>query len=316
MARHSLQRFLSDLAWCLRAGISLALLFSCLPYLDSFNLGIDLISHFRLQYTFIGAFGAIWFIAQRQYRWSVPGLLCCALNIYAFLPLYGGGTKPALGATKTLLMLNVYTANPEKDAVVSAIEALHPDVIVGVEVDEKWRAALGKLSTLPHQIFLPRDDNFGIGILSNEPLQHAECRVWVTGLPPMCRAELQWLGTQFALLGIHTVPPRSPNGFASREQQLQLVRESLAKETLPMVVAGDLNTSMWSPGYRRFMAGSRLKQSRNGFGVIPTWPSVFPLLRVPIDHALFSDEFQIVDISRVTVPGSDHFGILVKVALR
>ncbi len=56
---------------------------------------------------------------------------------------------------------------------------------------------------------------------------------------------------------------------------------------------------MWSPYYQKLEQKTRLRNSRLGFGILPTWPAkkignsiVFDILsrffQIPIDHCLIS----------------------------
>jgi endonuclease/exonuclease/phosphatase (EEP) superfamily protein YafD len=59
------------------------------------------------------------------------------------------------------------------------------------------------------------------------------------------------------------------------------------------------------------MRMSRLRDSREGFGIQPTWLSNKPLFMVPIDHVLVSEGINIH--KRFTGPdiGSDHRPVIV-----
>jgi endonuclease/exonuclease/phosphatase (EEP) superfamily protein YafD len=83
----------------------------------------------------------------------------------------------------------------------------------------------------------------------------------------------------------------------------------------PVVLAGDLNSTGWSPRFTDLLADARLRDSRQGFGVQASWPTQFMLLGIPIDHCLVSPEIQVLD-RRVGGPvGSDHLPIVIDVRL-
>ena len=82
------------------------------------------------------------------------------------------------------------------------------------------------------------------------------------------------------------------------------------------VVAGDLNATPWSHPFRRLLADGRLHNSQRGYGLELTFPAhATPLLQVSIDHVLYSDGFRVVDRRLGPALGSDHFPVVVDLAL-
>ena len=45
-----------------------------------------------------------------------------------------------------------------------------------------------------------------------------------------------------------------------------------------LTVIGDLNTTSWSYYYKRFVSRMKLYDSRKGFGVHASWPTMLPIL--------------------------------------
>ena len=74
---------------------------------------------------------------------------------------------------------------------------------------------------------------------------------------------------------------------------------------------GDLNITMWSPNYQEFVDRAELKNTRQGHGILPSWPTQFPVLSIPIDHVLVSSEIQVRDTRIGRNVGSDHLPIIV-----
>lgn len=81
-------------------------------------------------------------------------------------------------------------------------------------------------------------------------------------------------------------------------------------------MVGDLNITMWSPYYKRFARQTGLRNARQGFGILPSWPTketysqISPalslLLAIPIDHCLISPEIKVLNIRTGPNVGSDH----------
>jgi endonuclease/exonuclease/phosphatase (EEP) superfamily protein YafD len=89
---------------------------------------------------------------------------------------------------------------------------------------------------------------------------------------------------------------------------------------------GDLNITMWSPYYRRFVSKTGLWNTRQGSGILPTWrpvkirfwrlPSALSwLLALPIDHCLVSPAIAVPQIRPGPDVGSDHLPLIVDLRL-
>jgi endonuclease/exonuclease/phosphatase (EEP) superfamily protein YafD len=87
-----------------------------------------------------------------------------------------------------------------------------------------------------------------------------------------------------------------------------------AKESGPVVVAGDLNMSPWSPFFSRLVKASGLTDSEPGFGFQPTWPTYQPILYLPLDHVLVSRDVIVADRRTAADVGSDHLPVVIDIA--
>ncbi len=77
---------------------------------------------------------------------------------------------------------------------------------------------------------------------------------------------------------------------------------------------GDLNTSPWSPIFRKMLKKGQLKDTRAYRGYYATWPSLLESLGIPIDHALINDKVQLVHRCVLNEGnGSDHRPIMIEI---
>jgi hypothetical protein len=76
-----------------------------------------------------------------------------------------------------------------------------------------------------------------------------------------------------------------------------------------------LNLTPWSFHFKVLLRVTGLHDSARGFGVQPSWPNNNPFLRIPLDHVLHSPD--IVVLQRTIGPDvkSDHFPVIVDLAL-
>ena len=66
----------------------------------------------------------------------------------------------------------------------------------------------------------------------------------------------------------------------------KVLEMAAAEKPRPLVVMADLNTTMWSPYYRRFVKQTALKNAARGRGILSTWPgaaspTTFEVLEIP-----------------------------------
>ncbi len=163
----------------------------------------------------------------------------------------------------------------------------------------------------PHSRFHRRDVNFGIALLSRLPFDHAKVlHIGQVGLPSVV-AQSRINGESLTVIGTHPLPPMGRAYATHKNQQLAELGQVVNVQEGSVMVLGDLNITSWFPFFRDLLRQTGLRDSRNGFGLQPTWPAGFPLFWVPIDHCLVSS--RVVVHHRQTGPDivSDHYPVIV-----
>ena len=277
---------------------------------------LELLGHFRVQYfwALVLAGLALW-TAKRRFAGAVAGVLALA-NLVLIAPLYFGSDDVSDKATRLkLLSLNVHFLNRDFQPTLNLIADEQPDVILLMEFTPAWAKALEPLAALyPYAHVMPSHRTDGIALYSRYKIAKLDVeRCPGINLPTLI-AEIDLPGGAVTVVGTHPASPGSASLFEARNIQLAMVADWAAERSGPVVLAGDLNTTSWSPYFRDLLSASGLRDSRYGFGVEATWPW-FPLpLRIPIDHCLVSPEFGVA--SRRVGPdvGSDHRPIVIELA--
>jgi endonuclease/exonuclease/phosphatase (EEP) superfamily protein YafD len=97
---------------------------------------------------------------------------------------------------------------------------------------------------------------------------------------PSIVGKLNINGQIVSLVAAHPPPPIKSALFKARNQQLEAIGKYIKSLSTPVIVTGDLNITMWSPYYKRLMSQAGLKNARQGFGLVPTWPlkRIIPLI--------------------------------------
>lgn len=210
----------------------------------------------------------------------------------------------------TALFVNVERSNTDYSGVIGTIRTLRPHVVALAEIDDAWLEATEVLrDDYPHRIALPRDDNFGIALLSRLPLQGAVEFIGPVGLPSIV-ATVRIDSVTWRIVVTHPIPPFNAFAFDSRNEQFAALAEELAGAPGPTVLLGDLNATLWSPYLRDLQRTTGLRSASSGLNALYTWPTGLPILALGLDHCLYSEPAYVVGYHVLASVGSDHFPIL------
>jgi len=292
------------------------LIVSLLLTLPHAFLPLELLSHFRLQYLVMAIIAAIslWLCAQP--RWALLMIFPIAYHASAIMPWYITDThddnKPV--AEFVVIQSNLQHGNQQYDKLFKLVEQASPDLLVLLEVDEAWQKELHVLDhRYPFQQVIPRHDNFGIAILSRWPLHNIKVLQLDPMFTPSIQADVAMGEHTITLLATHPVPPINQQLYLARNEQFNNI-SLLANQRrqYPMMIIGDFNSSMWSDDYQILLQGSGLKNVRQGFGILPTWPVNIPPLMIPLDHTLISSGLRTLSVHTGTEIGSDHLPLVMR----
>lgn len=217
-----------------------------------------------------------------------------------------------------LLITNVLMENTGYQRLLETIRERNPDVILAVEVDQRWDAALEPLvRDYPHSIRQPQDNYYGMVLLSKLELVEPGVEFLVQDDIPSIHTQIRLRsGELITLHGLHPRPPEPVRDEPSspRDAELVVVGREIGKRKgeIPTIVAGDLNDVAWSASSELFARLSGLLDPRAGRGFFNSYNANNPLLRYPLDHVFHSIHFELVEIERLPSIGSDHFPILVE----
>lgn len=183
---------------------------------------------------------------------------------------------------------------------------------------------------LPYSSGQTNPYNLGLLVYSNKALDNTKIEFFGTENNTSVVTNIMVRSQPITILATHPFPPVKLSFFHSRNRQLDLVSQYVeqtgqdgGRAPNPIILAGDLNTTMWSPYYKRLARRTKLANARTGFGILPTWPTpgtypaiprwLTPLLTIPIDHCLISRGLDVTDIRVGTDTGSDHLPLVVDI---
>lgn len=220
-------------------------------------------------------------------------------------------SAPLSEAVFSVASANVFFRNHDSAPLRRWLEQERPDAVVIVEFTPGFAESLQALSGFPYRKLLAQPDAFGIAILSRHPITQYEV-VRDDDDRPMVKVRIRWAGREIGLAALHPMPPMTPHFHALRNRTLALLTPTTGWDDMPAIVAGDFNATPWSDAFD----GPTQRGWRRATGLTPTWPMVWRgWMGIPIDHVLVTPQWQVVHSEVGPNLGSDHYPVLVRLAL-
>ncbi|MEM7772912.1 MAG: endonuclease/exonuclease/phosphatase family protein [Cyanobacteria bacterium P01_A01_bin.37] len=286
---------------------------------------LELFSHFQVQYLILALVLLGLLVLLRRKSFTLIGLFLCTLLVIPVVSWYVPPQRLLTASSETdlrVLVANINTQNTSYDKVIEMVRSEKPDVAVMIEVNQTWQEALDSLSDiLPYSSGQPHSSNFGLLVYSNIPLNNTQIQFFGTENIPSVVTQFAVQNQPITMVATHPLPPVKPQAFQSRNRQFDLITQYLESVGDRVILAGDLNASMWSPYYRRLENRTGLRNAREGFGILPTWPTsniyqpipgwITSLFLIPIDHCLISTGWDVTSIHTGAETDSDHRPLVV-----
>ncbi len=313
------------------AGAFLLLFLTLIPFLPSVLWPLELLSHFQTQYFLAAAVAVLSAVILRRtlpelyfskqllrLPFLVPLLLALSVSFFSiapYLPIRMGETVKG-GETLTVLQSNVYKYNTDYAALLAHIETYNPDIIAVSEATPGWRDALLPLKEKdwPHMIDRAAAGSHGMVVLSRYPFIEKEVLYPSTKTHPVIFFRIRAQERDILLASLHPLSPMTARRYHSRDEDLAATAAYLNaqdKESLSIIVTGDLNTTMFSPSYKQFIRETGLTNTRRGRGLYGSWPVFLPApARIAIDHTLYKGELESVRFTTLPSINSDHLSTL------
>ncbi len=216
----------------------------------------------------------------------------------------------------SIVSANVLMENTDHEALRALIDREDPDVLLLMETDAKWIAALeGQLSRYSTVIRHPLVNHYGMVFATRLKAIKAETVFLVDDETPTALAELQGPGGRFLFVGLHPRPPVP--GTSTKDRDAQIKRAALLADRtyLPVVAMGDFNDVAWSWTSERFKEYGGFRDPRVGRGTLPSFDAKSWYMRFPIDQLYLTDEIGLISFDRLESFGSDHFPMKAVIAV-
>lgn len=302
-------------------GVAVALV-SLAAFAGQWFWWLDVLANFRGQYLVALLVLGVLLMVSGWRKTGYAVLAVAAVNLIVVGPLYLG--SPSEGSPDApsirILSFNLLSTNESFSEVIDYIEVTDPDVVLLHEASRPWEVAM-ESAGLDYEVIRPRSDQLIFGTLV---LLRADERDVVSYGFAETQARAVMIDYRprgwpepIAILSTHPLAPTDEQRSNLRDAQLAFAASWASEREGAHVVVGDFNATPWSHPFRRLMDVSDLANSQTGFGLQPSFPagSSF-LLRVPIDHLLYSDALVVTDRRLGPAMGSDHFPLVVDLQLK
>ncbi len=278
---------------------------------------LELVCHFRVQY-FIGAVAlGLACVSIADWAAAATSLASALINLPAFASLWKAQrSADGTGRRFKLMLMNVYRLNRHHRLCIECVGRHRPDVVVVQELDEAWARELEDLRVdYPFAEVQALGDGSGIALYSRVAFESLPFGLPEDEARPGILARLS--GSELTILSIHPRAPIRQGHFELRNRMLSTGAAVIREITGQRICVGDLNTTMWSRYFKDFVEQSGLRNVREGFGVLATWPTFMEAkwMMIPIDHCFVSDDIRVMSVTVGEHIGSDHLPLIVELEL-
>ena len=225
--------------------------------------------------------------------------------------LWLGGTASAApgGVPLRLVSANVLAHNRTPEKVLEFVRAADADLVLLVDVRGRdWREVLGQLRELyPHHAQQAWRARARVVLFSRWPIVFEQVREAPRSSRPYLVAKLAVEGRTLDVVGVHPSSPSPSQPATPAVATMARPFAEVVKDTdAAVIVAGDFNTTPWSPHFEGSARRRGLRNAAAGKGYVPTWPTWFWPARIPIDHVLLKGPLTATAVRRGPAVGSDH----------
>lgn len=306
-------------------------------FLSDKGFVFELVSHFQILWMSLLGIGILsaWII--RWNKWGVLLALALGVNVYSLLPWYMPPTdtvpNPSPQRSLKIFLFNQGLYNNKGLTIAQTITQYDPDLVMIQEINPQTTQALNGLMQYPYRLQNLRQDSRDMALWSKYPLSQVQKDVVSPDSMTSIYAQLHLPQRTLPLFLVHTSSANHVSTFPLRKTEWQSMADFVTQHpSSDWIVLGDMNTTMWSELYRHFIQQTQLHNSREGFGILPTWPTIYSgwhgpkilqtllnplpvmLKRLPIDHCLVGPNLHTQKTWVITQRelDSDHFPLWIE----
>jgi endonuclease/exonuclease/phosphatase (EEP) superfamily protein YafD len=275
---------------------------------------LEILSNLKLHFLIIAfifiVFGNLFDIAFLQ-LFSTLIILSFIIHFsIIFLPNYynKSNNKNLLNTPKySVTAMNVLFNNERKSDVIEQIKNKKSDFFVLSEVNLEWFEYIQDelkdyYPTIIRSYGSGRSD---VVIISQHPYSGYE-PIQFRGNHSGMKAYFKINEHKFTLYGIHPYSPMTKRYWILRNDFYETLTKDLKSETNPSIIAGDLNNTIWSVYFAKFLYKNNLFFAK---GILGTFPAKASYFGIDIDHILSTKNVKLNNKKYFKIFGSDHNGV-------
>ena len=276
---------------------------------------LDILANFCWFAWVVVAITTVMALIRRYYQRAITlGFILALLSIYVAEYFYRAPITPPTDRSLTVVSFNVNGANPRRDDIIGYLNTLSPDIVLLVEVDQRWSALLNRYrDQLGYMIAHYQDDNFGIALLSKYELNGSVLQVTEQQIP-LIHASVKLPQQQLQVVGVHTLPPLSHEYWSLSIEQITTALALFDRTTAPSILLGDINATPNGTLYRMIVDHGMLIPAGFGRRLWPTW-GIGTLSLLQLDHIFISRQLAVNSDQLGLNIGSDHRAVITTISL-
>jgi endonuclease/exonuclease/phosphatase (EEP) superfamily protein YafD len=293
----------------------LALLTSAIAFLTIFGYlkwlwWFTLLDFFRLQYAFLAFILLVFSLYFGNYIVAAANVILICVNIYRIRHFFPHlPHKPVQDAHKTIFSVNAYKENSDPEDLGEILDKTDPQILLVMEMTENLEKKLAhRFARFAYRLQTPVRDGFSICLLCKTPLENTKITYHGPTDTPLLHAQADINGKTYQIYSAHPKPALNKKWSKDRRAYFGEIEDIIGSENHhPVIVMGDFNSVPWESHFVEFLKRSKLKSTIKDQGYKVTWPVYFPLMGIPMDHILISQEEEFSNAQVGPYVGSDHY---------
>ncbi|WP_337268963.1 endonuclease/exonuclease/phosphatase family protein [Oryzifoliimicrobium ureilyticus] len=288
--------------------VSLLLAAISLRYGTSFWL-FAFIYSFQVHFAIAAACGAILALMIKRH-WYGYVMLAAAIGlaVHGVIMLKEFATPPSQAPQLfSMISFNIENENYENaDKITQIIRKSGADVVNVFEAEPIFADLPQIKATYPYSIGCQSTaESCDTLVLSKHPfLEQKIMSIGELWQNRMIHSAIEFAGKRVDFLAVHLTKPYFDD---FQLDELKDISYEIGTIKEPLVVAGDFNSSVLTPGIQRFM---RREQLKTVFPEPATWPIRAGPFGIAIDHIFARNPLQLIKVSRIKDnAGSNHYGL-------
>jgi endonuclease/exonuclease/phosphatase (EEP) superfamily protein YafD len=274
-------------------------------------------------YLMLGAFAAIpLFLLARRKIMAAVAVIAAILAVAVQVPMYMGEQYEPRSVRIRVMTVNLFEGQADSQAVVDRAK-VSADVVAVQELTRrsvKELSAAGLGEEFPYQALDARAGASGTGLWSRFPIREWYSYKQYTHAMVRARIHVDGVVVDPTVFVVHLPGPwpEAVDTWSREIDSLNTTMENLTNKADSgcVIAAGDFNDTVDTKNFRRLLGtGYRDAAEQTGSGITATYPANIwlpPL--IAIDHVL-THQCSATVAKTVKLPGSDHRGLLVGVAI-